>query len=53
MMAVMDFECALSIVVPTIKGKGDIRNSSCYGAVKLLEHRRKVGKGVLEKKAVK
>ena len=29
---------ALSIVVPIIKGKGDIMNSSCYRAVKLFEH---------------
>ena len=40
---------ALSIVVPIIKGKGDIRNCSCYGAVKLLEHGMKVVERVFEK----
>ena len=39
---------ALSIVVPIFKGKGDIRNCSGYGAVKLLEHGTKVVKMVLE-----
>ena len=34
----MPVEWALSIVVPVFKGKGDIRNCSCYRAVKLLEH---------------
>ena len=29
-------KCALHIVVPIFKGKGDIRNCSCYRAVKLL-----------------
>ena len=38
----MPVEWALSIVVPIFKGKGDIRNCSCYGAVKLLEHEMKV-----------
>ena len=32
------------------KGKGDIRNCSCYGAVKFLEHGLKVVEGVLEKR---
>ena len=31
-------EWALSIVVPIIKGEGDIRSCICYGAVKLLYH---------------
>ena len=35
-------EWALSIVVPINMRKGDIRNCSCYGAVKLLEHGMKV-----------
>ena len=34
----MPVEWALSIVVPIIKVKGDIRNCSCYIAVKLHEH---------------
>ena len=45
----MPAEWALSIVFPIFKGKGDIRNSSCYGAVKLLEHGMKVVEMVLEK----
>ena len=40
-------EWAVSIVVPIVKGKGDIRN--CNGAVKLLEHGMKVVESVLEK----
>ena len=43
-------ELALIIVVPTFKGKGDIWNCSCYGAVKLLEHGMKVVEKVLEKR---
>ena len=31
-------EFALRIVVPIFKGKGDIRNCSCYRALKHLEH---------------
>ena len=46
----MPVEWALSIVVPIFKGKGDIRNCSCYRAVKLLEHCMKVVEGVLEKR---
>ena len=42
-------EWALSIVVSIFKGKVDIRNSSCYRAVKLLEHDMKVVERVLEK----
>ena len=38
----MPSEWSLSIVVPIFKGKGDIRNCSCYGVVKLLEHGMKV-----------
>ena len=44
----MPSEWALSIVVPIIKGKVNIRNCSCYRAVKLLEHGMKVVKRVLE-----
>ena len=33
----MPAEWALSIVVPILKGKGDIRNCSCYRAVKFVE----------------
>ena len=46
----MDFEWALSIVVPIFNGKGDIRNCSCYRGVKLHEHGMKVVKMVLEKR---
>ena len=46
----MPAEWALSIVVPIFKGKGDIRNCSCYRDVKLLEHCMKVVKRVLEKR---
>ena len=38
----MSVEWALSIVVAIFKGKGVIRNCSCYGAVQLLEHGMKV-----------
>ena len=48
----MPAELALSIVVPIFKGKGDIMNCSCYGAVKLLEHGMKVVEKVLEKRLV-
>ena len=34
----MTVEWALSIVVSIFMGMGDIRNCSCYGAVKLIEH---------------
>ena len=40
----MPDEWTLSIVVPIFKGKGVIRNCSCYGAVKLLEHGKDVVK---------
>ena len=46
----MPVECAMSVVVPIFKGKGDIRNCCCYGAVKLLEHRMIVVERVLEKR---
>ena len=46
----MPVEWALSVVVPILKGKGDIRNCSCYRAVKLLEHGMKVVERVLEKR---
>ena len=42
-------EWALSIVLSIFKGKGDIRNCSCYGAVKLLEHGIRWLKGCLKK----
>ena len=48
----MPAEWALSIVVPTFKGKCDIRNSICYRAVKLLENGMKVVKMVFEKSIV-
>ena len=44
----MPAEWALSIVVLIIKGKGDIRNFSCYIVVMLLEHGMAVER-VLEK----
>ena len=37
-------------MVPIFKGKGDIRNCSCYGAVKILEHGMKVVERVLDKR---
>ena len=36
--------------VPIIKGKYDINNCNCYGAVKFLEHSMKVVKMVLDKR---
>ena len=45
----MPVEWALSTVGPIFKGKGDIRNCCCYGAVRLLEHGMKVVDRVLEK----
>ena len=46
----MPVEWALSIVVPIFKGDVDIRNCSCYGDVKLLEHGIKLVERVLEKR---
>ena len=46
----MPTEWALSIVDPMLKGKGDIRNCSCYRDIKLLEHGMKVVERVLEKR---
>ena len=46
----MPVERALNIVAPIFKGKADIRNCSCYRAVKLLEHGMKVVERVLEKR---
>ena len=43
----MPAEWALSIVV--YKGKGDIKNCSCYGVVKLLDHGMKVVERVSDK----
>ena len=43
-------EWALSIVVPIFKWKGDIRNCSCYRAVKLLDHGMKVVDRVFDKR---
>ena len=34
----MPAELALSMMVPIFKGKDDIQNCSCYGAVEPLEH---------------
>ena len=45
----MPAEWALGIVVSTFKGRGDIRSSSCYGAVRLLVHGIKVVKKCYEK----
>ena len=45
----MPVEWAIRIVVPIVKGKGDIRNCSCNGVLKLLEHGMKVVKRVLKK----
>ena len=44
----MPAEWVLSIVVPTCKGKGDIRKRCCYRAVKLLEYGMKVVERVLD-----
>ena len=46
----MPAEWALSMVVPIFKWKGDIRNSSCYRAVMLLENSMNVVEMVLEKR---
>ena len=46
----MSVEWALSIVVPIFKGRGNIRNCSCYRAVKLLEHGMKVVERALIKR---
>ena len=46
----MPDEWTLSIVVQIFKRKGDIRNCSYYGAVKLLEHGMKMVERVLEKR---
>ena len=43
-------EWALSIAVQVFNGKGGIRNCSCYGVVKLLEHELKVVEMVIEKR---
>ena len=43
----MPVEWALSMVVPIIKGKCDLRNGSCDRALKFLERRMKVAKKVL------
>ena len=41
-----------ALVVSIFKGKRDIRNCSCYGAVKLLEHGMKVVERVLKKSII-
>ena len=46
----MPIEWALSIVVAIFKGNDDIRNCSCYSAVKLLEYGMNVVVRVLEKR---
>ena len=38
------------MVVPIFNWMGDIRNCSCYGAVKLLEHGLKLVERVLERR---
>ena len=43
-------ECALSVVVPTFKGKGDTMNCGAYRGVKLLEHALKIVEKVLERR---
>ena len=45
----MPVEWALCIVASIFKGKGDIRNYSCYRAVKLLEYGMKVVEMVLKR----
>ena len=46
----MPVEWAPSIVIPIIKGKGDIRNCSCCRAVKFPEHGMKMVERVFEKR---
>ena len=46
----MPVEWTLCIVVPIFKGSGGIRNSSCYRAVKFLEHGMDVVERVLGKR---
>ena len=46
----MPVEWTLCILVPIFKGKGDVRNSSCYGVVRLLGCGMKVVEWVLEKR---
>ena len=46
----MPVEWALFIVVPIFKANGDIKNCSCYRAVKILEHEMKAVERVLEKR---
>ena len=43
----MPVEWALSTVVPIFKGKGDIKNCSCYRAMKHVEYEMKVVERVL------
>ena len=46
----MPVEWKLTIAVPIIKGMGDIKNCSCYIAVKLLEHGMKMVEKVQEER---
>ena len=46
----MPIELALSTVLPIFQGKGDIRNCSCYRALKTLEHGINMVEKVLEKR---
>ena len=46
----MPTEQAVSIVVPIVKGKGDIWNCSCYRVVKRIDHGMMVVERVLEKR---
>ena len=48
----MPAELALIIVFPIFKGKDDIWNCNCYGAMKRLEHGMKVVEKVFEKSFV-
>ena len=49
----MPVEWSPSVMVPIFKGKGNIRNCSCYGTMKLLEHGTKVVGRALEKRLSK
>ena len=44
----MPVELAVSLMIPVLKGNGDIRN--CYGTVKLLQQEMKVVERVLGKR---
>ena len=50
MSVILTWKWLLSIVAPIFEGKANIRNCSCYGAVKLLENGMKVVERVLLKR---